>query len=88
MDKALAGCKGVNVEGGAEGGVGFMGQTGAIKMQIISFRAAIFPEEREPAASYPTPLPINLELIYGDDSAKSEETFCLGADRAAHVNTG
>lgn len=83
----LQGCSCVNVvdEGAERGG---MAQTGAIKMQIISFRAAIFPEEA--GARNPTPSPINLELIYdgGDDDSvvgKRRETFCLAADR---VNTG
>lgn len=84
----LQGCSCVNVvdEGAERGG---MAQTGAIKMQIISFRAAIFPEEA--GARNPTPSPINLELIYddgGDDDSvvgKRRETFCLSADR---VNTG
>lgn len=84
----LQGCSCVNVvdEGAERGGVA---QTGAIKMQIISFRAAIFPEEA--GARNPTPSPINLELIYddggNDDSVvgKWRETFCLAADR---VNTG
>lgn len=84
----LQGCSCVNVvdERAERGGVA---QTGAIKMQIISFRAAIFPEEA--GARNPTPSPINLELIYddggNDDSVvgKWRETFCLAADR---VNTG
>lgn len=84
----VARCSCVNVvdEGAERGG---MAQTGAIKMQIISFRAAIFPEEA--GARNPTPSPINLELIYddgGDDDSvvgKRRETFCLTADR---VNTG
>lgn len=87
----LQGCSSINVvdEGAERGGVA---QTGAIKMQIISFRAAIFPEEA--GARNPTPSPINLELIYDDgggggggDSVvgKRRETFCLAANR---VNTG
>lgn len=49
------------------GGGGRVAQTGAIKMQIISFHAAIFPEET--GARNPTPSPINLELIYDDDDS-------------------
>lgn len=89
--QVVQGCSCVNVvdEGAEKGGVA---QTGAIKMQIISFRAAIFPEEA--GARNPTPSPINLELIYddGDDDdddsvvgKRRETAFCLAADR---VNTG
>lgn len=67
----LQGCS-VNVDEGAHrsrggGGGGRVAQTGAIKMQIISFHAAIFPEET--GARNPTPSPINLELIYDDDDS-------------------
>lgn len=66
----LQGCS-VNVDEGAHRsrgrGGGRVAQTGAIKMQIISFHAAIFPEET--GARNPTPSPINLELIYDDDDS-------------------
>lgn len=72
-EKARAGCKGAvststRVHTVREvGGGGRVAQTGAIKMQIISFHAAIFPEET--GARNPTPSPINLELIYDDDDS-------------------
>lgn len=72
-EKARAGCKGavststrVHTVREVGGGGSRVAQTGAIKMQIISFHAAIFPEET--GARNPTPSPINLELIYDDDS--------------------